>query len=135
MSGEDLAERFGRWFSKQGMDLPDWMGEVHFELARIQGIEADFDNATDAAWVEGYQRGREHSDKDVLRLRAALAETDRLRAVLRDFAEHGLRHDLNPTMRNVNATGVRVYAWFSEYMKGADAQVRERARRALDTDQ
>lgn len=54
---------------------------------------------------------------------------------LRDFAEHGLRFDLNPTM--AITTAVEVYKQWAAYARRMDQSVREAASTALDagTDQ
>ena len=57
------------------------------------------------------------------------AERDRLRAVLRDIADHGLRADLTPTVDGSSD----VYRQMTAYLRRLDASVRERARRVLDT--
>lgn len=49
--------------------------------------------------------------------------------LLRDFAKHGLRCDLNPTMQLTDVQ--QVYAAMSSYLRRQDERVRERARAAL----
>jgi hypothetical protein len=70
-------------------------------------------------------------ERDQEKARAGTFENEilRLRAALKDFAEHGLRCDLNPTMEFKNMT--MLYGRMTGYLKRADENVRERARRAL----
>ncbi len=66
-----------------------------------------------------------HMDESSLSARADAAE-----AVLRDFASHGVRADLTPTL-NGASTEV-LYAGIYAYLERIDGSVRERARRALE---
>jgi hypothetical protein len=70
-------------------------------------------------------------ERDQEKARAGTFENEifRLQAALKDFAEHGLRCDLNPTIQFKDMT--QVYGRMSSYLKRADENVRERARRAL----
>ena len=62
------------------------------------------------------------------------AETKWLRAALEDFRDRGLRYDLNPTRiwESHNQAVLDEYMTWRDYMAGADKNVRERARRALE---
>ena len=60
----------------------------------------------------------------------ALAEVRRLRAVLNDFAKHGTRHDLNPTLNH--ATRETTAMGYLAYLKSMDKAVRDRAEDALE---
>lgn len=60
-------------------------------------------------------------------------EIDRLRKALTDFAEHGLRHDLNPTVRH-GKDPEKLTGFFVAYLNSADELVRSRAREALEGD-
>lgn len=62
-----------------------------------------------------------------------VAEVRRLRAVLEDLADHGLRADLTPTMPNANDTGA-LYSNFARYLRRLDETLRDRARRALEAE-
>ena len=63
----------------------------------------------------------------VVKLRA---RADAAEAALRDFAEHGTRHDLTPTI----PSGEQGPMHLLRYIDHMDAAVRNRARRALDGD-
>jgi hypothetical protein len=88
-------------------------------------------------WDEAAQakekEGAEVMGWDSEQYEAEIAELDarisKLEAALKDFAEHGLRCDLNPTMEFKNMT--MLYGRMTGYLKRADENVRERARRAL----
>ena len=67
-----------------------------------------------------------------LKARADQAEADAkaLRKALEDFAEHGTRHDPNPTME-FTGDELKMSTWCVEYMKSMDKYVCEKARAAL----
>jgi hypothetical protein len=65
--------------------------------------------------------------KDWPEMQAVIAERERLRALVEDLADRGLRADLNPTIDG----NTDVYAQMTRYLRRLDATVRERARRAL----
>ena len=60
-------------------------------------------------------------------LKAMIDERERLRALVEDLADRGLRADLTPTIDG----SADVYAEMTRYLQRIDATVRERARRAL----
>ncbi|MBF6459827.1 hypothetical protein IU433_12345 [Nocardia puris] len=63
---------------------------------------------------------------DIESAKARIAE---LEAALRDFAEHGTRHDLTPT--NISSSPEQRRAQLEGYIRSMDASVRTRARTAL----
>jgi hypothetical protein len=63
-------------------------------------------------------------------LAEVIEENRRLTEALVDFREYGLRCDLNPTM----PSGSWEYGAWSDYLRRADANVRDRASRALKGD-
>lgn len=64
----------------------------------------------------------------VNRLLAAERETERLREALEDFAQHGTRHDLNPTHVRL---GEGPAGGWEQYIARMDDSVRQRAAAAL----
>lgn len=66
-----------------------------------------------------------HMDEGSLSARADTAEL-----ALRDFAEHGTRHDTSPTILSMSDGPSRTGGWYG-YIQEMDTYVRETARRAL----
>ena len=58
------------------------------------------------------------------------AERDEYRALIVDLRDHGVRHDLNPTMDCSNLNSL--YTGYTGYIKGIDSTIRTRARRLID---
>jgi hypothetical protein len=58
-------------------------------------------------------------------------EIARLRAALEWFVKYGAMVDTNPTLGGRLGDGTNYFLW-SEYLKSADRNVRDHAKRALD---
>jgi len=58
------------------------------------------------------------------------SERDKYRAIVEDFANHGTRHDLNPTM-HFTGDEMEMAKWCIGYMKSMDNYVRNIAKEAL----
>lgn len=61
---------------------------------------------------------------------AAIARAEIAEAALREFAEHGTRHDTSPTILSMSDGPSRTGGWYG-YIQEMDAYVRDTARRAL----
>jgi hypothetical protein len=68
-----------------------------------------------------------HARNDVPKL---LAEIERLRKVLEDFAKRGTRFDTMPTIGGIIQNACDVRGWY-EYIDSMDASIRQRAKEAL----
>lgn len=55
-------------------------------------------------------------------------DLDTLEEFIRDLADNGLRADLNPTIMNTTTT----YMELTNYLKGLDGGLRERAKKILE---
>ena len=67
-----------------------------------------------------------------LTIRALVAEVERLRRGLKDFADYGVRHDLNPTrIIGPDQDWKEVERWWTNRCSSMDAAVRERAKHFL----
>jgi hypothetical protein len=89
--------------------------------------------------MNAFERGYEQAVRDVdplmsdlrAQLATVTAELDEAREALEDFAKHGLRADLNPTMPYRDECCFTTGEAFTVYLHRLDRSVRERALAAL----
>jgi len=65
-----------------------------------------------------------------LRNQIALLSSNILRETLKDFMEHGCRHDINPTIK-MSMTGKEAISWALNRFKSMDEYIRNKAREVL----
>ncbi len=135
LAGPGPIEALECWCTPVGPDVegPAEDCEVHGELRSVLVEQRDearrdvremFGEASDSA------AERDAALAELSRLTAELARYKAAIETLRDLADHGLRHDLNPTATHWDDAHA-MYNWFSGYMRGADNQLRGRCKAAL----
>ncbi len=116
-----MAER-----SKLRAELKDALGDEEDDNERLeQQLEDSVNEQGQLQHVIDLQA------KEVAFLGKQLAEARELEKVLKDFALYGTRHDLNPTM--VWKDDFDLGMQLTNYIKGMDAYVREKAVTALQS--
>ncbi len=124
----DAKPSKGPWEDEKVAWITDSVADVPQLLSEIERLQ----DALAASYCEHGSTGDflctlVRLEPSSLSARAHMAEN-----ALRDFADHGLRADLSPTMNGSNVQTVFADAY--AYLRRLDESVRERARRALGVD-
>lgn len=124
----DAKPSKGPWEDERIAWITDSVADVPQLLAEIERLR----DTLAASYCEHGSTGDYlctliHLDESSLSARADSAER-----ALRDFAEHGLRADLSPTLNGASVPTVFASAY--AYLHRLDESVRDRARRGLGVD-